>query len=197
LVKSDTQDLATSLRLLFADEEGKGGLFFSNVIFGVGVIAMTLSSISLMMLISGFVFCEIFNVATKGWIFRLGCMAAASGAFWPLFWAGEARAWLTIVAGVFGAMLLPIAYFTFYLLMNQKSLLKEQMPTGARRLSWNVLMAFAAFSATVSSVYSVWKRSLQMFGSGWYGIGVLVAFVALALAVQFRRSQPPQSAPTT
>ena len=62
LVKRDTYDLANSLQQLFADESGQGGRFFSNVIFGVGVVGMTLSSISLMMLISGFIICEIFEL---------------------------------------------------------------------------------------------------------------------------------------
>ena len=194
LVTRDTQDLASSLRTLFANRQGEGGKFFGDVVFGIGVVAMTLSSISLMMLISGFVVCEAFGIPAKGWVFRIGCMiSGVSGVFWPLIWTGGSKAWLTVVAGVFGAMLLPIAYFTFFLLMNQRSLLGAEMPRGGRRVVWNVLMAVAAFSATVSGVYAIWKRSLGMFGTGWWGIGAIMVFLTIVLVAQFTRT-PPESA---
>ncbi|MEM8947108.1 MAG: divalent metal cation transporter [Planctomycetota bacterium] len=181
LVKRDTGALADSLKQLFANENGEGGGFFSNIVFGVGVVGMTLSSISLMMVISGFVVCEVCNVPPKGWTFRLGCMISAVGVLWPLFWAGGAKAWMTVVAGVFGSMLIPIAYVTFYFLMNQETLMGDERPKGAKRLFWNICMAFAALAATGAGVSAVYKRG------GTMGLVFVVAYIALVLFVQMSR----------
>ena len=78
-------------------------------------------------------------------------------------------------------MLLPIAYLTFYLLMNQKSLLGDELPRGGRRVAWNVLMAVAAGTATAASLVAVWSKAK------YYGIAAMGAFVGLALFVQFVR----------
>ena len=134
LVKRDAGDLANSFQQLFAGPNKGSGRFFSNIIFGLGVVGMTLSSISLMMLISGFVICEIVNVPPKGWIFRIGCLASAIGVFWMYVWTGDARAFLTVAASVFGAMLLPIAYITFYCMMNQRSLMGGRSPKGQQKI---------------------------------------------------------------
>ena len=80
-------------------------------------------------------------------------------------------------------VLLPIAYFTFYLLMNQKSLLGDNMPTGVRRVTWNVLMAIGAGMAGFGCIWTLWSK-LRFFG-----IGIMLAFIALALIVHvIRRS---------
>ncbi len=181
LVRRDTYDLAASLQQLFADESGQGGHFFSNVVFGVGVAGMTLSSISLMMLISGFIVCEVFNVPPQGWIFRIGCLASATGVLWPLYWVGYTKAWLTVVTGVFLALLLPIAYITFYMMMNQKSLMGDERPSGWSRIVWNVLMGIAALCATGASISAIIKKG------GYYGLGFAGAYFVLVLAVQLYR----------
>lgn len=190
LVKRDTGDLADSLKQLFADENGEGGSFFSNIVFGVGVVGMTLSSISLMMLISGFIVCEVCNIPPKGWIFRMGCMISAVGVLWPIIWSGgAAKAWLTVVAGVFGSMLIPIAYVTFYLMMNQKSLMGDERPTGGKRIVWNIGMAIAALAATGAGVSAVYKRA------GEKGIYFVLAYIAVVLIVQMMR-KPDHSVQT-
>ncbi len=184
LVKRDTYDLAKSLEKLFDAGNEKGnstGKLISNVVFGVGVIAMTMSSISLMMLISGFVICEVLDRPATGWIFRLGCMASSVGVLWPLVWGGGARAWLTVIAGVYGAMLLPIAYATFYVMMNKKSLLGDSAPTGVARLVWNTLMGAAVIAASAAGISAVYKKA------GTTGIGFVIAYIAVVLVVQFAR----------
>jgi len=180
LVKRDTGDLANSLQQLFANDESDGR-FFSNIIFGIGVVGMTLSSISLMMLISGFVVCEVLNIPPQGWRFRIGCLASSCGVLWPLLWSGGAKAWMTVVAGVFGAMLLPIAYVTFYVMINQKSLMGEDRPRGLVRLLWNIGMAVAALAATAAGVSAIYKKG------GNYGLLFIATYVALVLIVQVMR----------
>ncbi|MEM7233828.1 MAG: hypothetical protein AAF517_16750, partial [Planctomycetota bacterium] len=144
-------------------------------------LGMALSTISLLMLISGFVICEIFSLPHGGWAHRFGTLAAATGVLGPFVWKGDAKFWLAVPTSVFGFILLPIAYLTFFLLMNQKSLLKDALPSGGRRLVWNVAMFIAAGVASVGAIYMVYQKA------GWIGIGCVAAFAGLAVIVQILR----------
>ena len=135
---------------------------------------MALSTISLLMLISGFVVCEIFDLPPHGWAHRLGSLAACTGVLGPFVWSGNAKFWLAVPTSVFGFILLPIAYFTFFLLMNQRSLLGDNLPKGASRLVWNLLMGIAATVAGVAAIYMVWVKA------EWYGIGAVALFLLAA-----------------
>lgn len=161
LIKRDASALATSLQPLT-------GPTVSNLVFGIGVAGMALSTISLLMLISGFVVCEIRDVPHTGWTLRLGCLLAATGALWPLVWTGDAKFWLAIVTSVFGITLLPIAYITFYLMMNRTSILGKDRPTGFAAIRWNVSMGIAAAAATFASLYVIWTKLGAMIGKILY-----------------------------
>ncbi|MBK8975585.1 MAG: divalent metal cation transporter [Planctomycetes bacterium] len=173
LVHRDAFDLARAL-------EPFTGSLFANVLFGIGVLGMALSTITLLMLISGFVICEMLGLPARGWPHRLGCLAGGLGALGPFVWSG-ARFYLAVPTSVFGMALLPIAYWTFFLMMNSRRLLGDDLPRGSARVAWNSLMLAAAGAATLASVYSI--RSL----AGWPGVGGLGALVALALVVRPRR----------
>jgi hypothetical protein len=177
MLKRDAGALSRSLEQLFGD-----GTLFANIIFGFGVAAMALSTISLLMLISGFCICEILDVPPTGWTHRIGCLAAASGVLWPILWTGKARFWLAVVTSNFGMVLLPIAYITFLFLMNQKSLLKGDMPAGGRRLLYNLLMIVAAAAATFAASWVVWSNTR------WYGVAAVGALLVLTIVVHFTRT---------
>lgn len=173
LVTRDANRLSGALTPLTGSTVG-------NVIFGLGVVGMALSTITILMLISGFVLCEILNLSPTGWPFRLCCLAAALGALGPFFWT-QAAFKLAVPTSVFGLILLPIAYLTFFLLMNQRDLLGDQMPQGKSRVIWNLLMFVAASIATAASLYMVWLKSQE---KGLVAIGILLG---AALVVQFLR----------
>lgn len=187
LVDRNAFQLAKSLKPLTGD-------FFANIIFGFGVLAMTLSTITILMLISGFVICEITGIEPTGWPFRIACLAAATGALGPFVWSRAAFA-LAIPTSVFGLMLLPIAYWTFFLLINQRSLLGDSMPKGATRLVVNLVMIVAAGIATYASFNAVMSKSdglwalVGITGLGKAGGWILIGAIPLAaLVVHFIRS---------
>ena len=122
LVTRDAFDLADSLQPL-------SGRSFANLVFGLGVLGMALSTITLLMLASGLVICEMFNLPATGWTYRLATLTAATGALGPFVWS-KAAFWLAIPTSVFGFILLPLAYLTFLLLMNQRKVLGSEMPRG-------------------------------------------------------------------
>lgn len=175
LIRRDVFELAFSLEPL----TGKG---FAHWIFGLGVLGMALSTITILMLISGFVICEMFGLPHSGWPFKLGCLAACTGVFGPFFWK-EASAYLAVPTSVFGMALLPIAYISFFLLFNQKSLLKEHLPSGLSRFIWNVLLFVAAGVATFASLFVVHQKSGIW---GWLGVGALLI---AALVAHFKRKR--------
>ncbi|MAE77081.1 MAG: hypothetical protein CMJ85_09455, partial [Planctomycetes bacterium] len=97
LVKRDAFDLANALTPLT-------GKLFANILFGVGVLAMALSTITLLMLISGFVICEMLGKPPLGRAHRLGTLAAATGVFGPFVWS-DAAFYLVVPTSVFGMAL--------------------------------------------------------------------------------------------
>jgi Mn2+/Fe2+ NRAMP family transporter len=151
-------------------------------LFGVGVLGMTLSTITLLMLISGFVLCEIFNLPPTGWALRLCCLPGALGALGPFVWS-KAQFALAVPTSIFGFMLLPLAYLTFFVLMNQRTLLGSEMPTGGRRVAWNILMGIAAGVAAYASITEVVTR--QPFW-GPIALGVLLVLVAIGQVYRWR-----------
>ncbi len=158
------------------------GKIVANYIFGLGVIAMTISTITILMLISGFVICEMLGFEPGGWPHRLGSLVAGiSGMFGPFIWKGKALFYLAVPTSVLGFVLLPFAYITFVLLMNSKSLLGDDRPRGLARLVWNLLMFVAAGAATIGSLYTIWNKA------GYYGVAAVAAFVLLATLVGVNR----------
>jgi Mn2+/Fe2+ NRAMP family transporter len=173
LIRRSPFDLAKSLAPLTGDQ-------VANIVFGLGVLGMTLSTITILMLISGFAICEMFHLPPGGWPHRLGCLAAATGALGPFIWS-QASFYLAVYVSVFGMMLLPIAYFSFWFLMNRPRLLGRDMPRGGRRWAWNALLGVSAGVATAASVYSIWART------GRWGLAAMGALLALAVIVQIYR----------
>jgi Mn2+/Fe2+ NRAMP family transporter len=178
LVKRNAFELSSSLAPLLGDG-------VANYVFGIGVLGMAISTIIILMLINGYVMCELFGQPQGGRTHVLGCLAAGiAGALWPLVWDGPAKPWLAIVVSSFGMMLLPIAYVTFCFMLNSKSLMGAARPTGGRRLTWNILMGVSVAGAIAAAATAVWDQSQKP--EGWI-VMVLGTVVVVAVAVGFAR----------
>ena len=176
LVNRDAFNLADTLTPLT-------GPVIAQYVFGLGVMGMAMSAATMLMTINGLCFCELLGRPPRGWTQRFGSLMVSVGALGPFFWK-DAAPYIAVPTSVFAMVLLPIAYFAFFLLMNQKSFLGENMPIGIKRILWNILMALAAGAATFGSVWSLWSK-LQ-----WKGIGLLVGFIVLCIVVHFVRPKP-------
>lgn len=173
LVTRDAFDLSFSLEPLL-------GSVFGHLIFGIGVLGMALSSITLMMIISGMVVCEVLGKPRSKWAFRLGVLLPGLGVLGPFFW-DQAYFWLAIPASVITFFLLPIAYVTFLLMMNNKALLGVDMPRGRSRIIWNILMISAVLLITTASFYMLWMRG------GYWGLGGLLTFLTIVGIADLRK----------
>src|SRR5699024_4894046 len=157
LITRDAFDLAASLQPLL------GGLF-SNIIFGIGVLGMALSSISLMMVISGLVLCELVEESYSDRYFRIGILFPSIAVLGIFFW-DQALFWLAIPTSVVTLLILPLAYVAFLLMLNNKAIMGEHMPRGKRRVAWNVLMVLSILLIGATSFYMLWNYS------GIWGMG--------------------------
>jgi len=152
LVKRNAFQLSQSLAPLLTE----GG---ARWIFGIGVFAMGFSTIIILMLINGFAVCEMFNKPEDKTLFAVGCLiSGVAGAMWWQVWSGDSRFWLTILASIFGMMLLPIAYVTFFMMMNSKRLMGKEKPTGTSMAVWNALMFVAVAGAIVAAGSAIFTR---------------------------------------
>jgi Mn2+/Fe2+ NRAMP family transporter len=173
LATRDNMNLASALQPLT-------GNTIAQVVFGIGVLGMAVSTIIILMLINGFTLCEMLGRPNSKVVHFIGTVIAGLGGFLgPLyFWANAtSKAALAVPTSVIGGAMIPIAYFTFLLLMNSSSLLGESRPRGARAVKWNVLMAIATIIATGGSVWVLLGKGT----AGMVGIGVLVTLFILGL----------------
>ena len=189
LVKRNAFQLSSTLEPLL-------GTTLSNLVFGLGVLGMGFSTIIILMLINGYAFREMSGNPDGTAPFVIGCLVAGlSGASWLYLWQGESRFWLTIFASNFGMMLLPIAYVTFFLMMNNKRILGDEKPTGGRMLVWNVLMAVAVIGAIVAA-FSAIQGKMSDEKAFPAIVGLLIAFL-LALIIGFIVKQKRSAAQAT
>ena len=125
-------------------------LFVSRIIFGLGILGMALSSITMHMLICGFAACEIFGVEPGGWRYRLACLIPAPGVAGVVLWK-YVGSWIAIPASAICGLMLPIAFIAFFILNNSRKYLGEHKPTGIKALVWNIAM-LVSISATMASI---------------------------------------------
>ncbi|MEM7011192.1 MAG: divalent metal cation transporter, partial [Verrucomicrobiota bacterium] len=150
------------------------GKQLSQKIFGVGVLGMALSTIIILMLINGFAICEMLGKEPEGMTHRIGStLPGIIGISGPFIWAGAAAA-LATPTSVAGGAMLPIAYFTFLLLMNSKAVLGDARPEGKARIIWNILMGTATVVATFGSIWGIWGKAFAGIPFGKIGVAVLV-----------------------
>jgi len=145
----------------------------AQLLFGIGVLAMAISTMLVHMMMNGYAISEAFNKVGNSKYYIIGAaMPALAGLFSPYLWSGDAKAAMAIPASVIATTLLPIAYLGFILLMNSKSALGDELPKN--RLIINILMIA---SAGIASFASIWALS----GKGIPGIIGMIALGVLAI----------------
>jgi len=209
LQKRDAGALAVTL-------EPFAGEVISQKIFGVGVLGMALSTIIILMLMNGLAFQEAFskdspkaeqepsqqpNINNNNRLYFIGCaLSGLSGCLFPILWTGESKAALAIPTSVLGGSLIPIAYFTFLLMMNSKKILGENRPKGKARVIWNVLMIFATIIATSGSLWVLEGKtnvkktiigSLEISHFAWGGLTFLAILFVVGIVSFIRNEKRP------
>ncbi|MFQ6035679.1 MAG: divalent metal cation transporter [Sedimentisphaerales bacterium] len=127
-------------------------LFFSRIVFGLGVVGMALSSITMHMLICGFAVCEVFGIEPGGWRYRLACLIPAPGVAGVVLWK-YVGPWIAIPTSAICGIMLPIAFIAFFILNNSSRYLGQDKPTGIKAGLWNIAMLISIGATVVSIVY--------------------------------------------
>lgn len=173
LAKRNANDLAYALEPFL----GK----WSQFIFGIGILAMALSTMLVHMMMNGYAISEAFNRPGQRRLFLIGAIIPAiAGFFSPLLWNGAAKTALAVPASVIATTLLPIAYLIFLLLMNSKKALGDRLPQ--KRLVINILMVLATSIATFASIWALYgKYQSTNSYDHYFGLFGLIGLPILAL----------------
>ena len=151
VAKRTAKDLATSLEPAL----GKN----AQLIFGIGILAMAISTMIVHMMMNGYAISEAFGKPGKKALFMVGAaMPALAGFFSPILWTGnpDIKTTLNIPAGTIATTLLPIAYLIFILLMNSRKTLGGELPK--HRALINIVMIIAAGAASFAAVWNLLGR---------------------------------------
>ena len=170
LVKRDAFNLAASLETLF---ESKA---FSHYVFGIGVVGMALSTIIILMTINGHAVCEVLGKPHKGPVFLAGSLIAGIGVLGPFVWS-DAAFWLAVPTSILGFTLIPVAYLSFFLLINNRKILGKQRPAGSVRFIWNLGLLIALAIMGSAAFYVAWNKTWGDIPFGRYaliGFGILL-----------------------
>ncbi|WP_372721945.1 divalent metal cation transporter [Novipirellula sp.] len=190
LIKRDAFQLSRTLAPLLGDGKAK-------LVFGLGVFGMGFSTIIILMLINGYAFQELCGRPGSSSLFVTGVLVAGiSGASWVWLWTDDqTRFWLAIFASTFAVMLLPIAYITFFLMMNSRRILGDDKPTGGRMVAWNVMMILAVAGAVAAAGTAMYDKAMDTQNpiSFYVVIGILIVY-SLAVAIGFAFRKPSKTA---
>lgn len=152
------KDLSVMLAKRNANDLAKAMIPFlgkwSQLIFGIGILAMALSTMLVHMMMNGFAISEAFGQPGQRKLFFLGAsIPALTGLFSPIIWSGTVKTALVVPASVIATTLLPIAYLIFLLLMNSRKALGEELPP--KRSLINVLMGLATAIAFFAAYWAL------------------------------------------
>lgn len=110
-----------------------------RLVFGLGVLGMALSSITLQMLTCGFVAVELFDVTVGSRAHRLATWLPVPGVLGAAYWS-EIAVWVAVPTNIVCGLFLPAAYLGFCLLQRSADYLGDDRPTAAAGRLWLAAM---------------------------------------------------------
>jgi len=132
----------------------------SRYIFGLGILGIVLSSITLQMLMAGFGVCEIFKWEPGGRAYKLACLIPGVGMLGVVLWKYMGT-WIAVPTSAICGVMLPIAYIGFFLLNNNKKYLGDALPRGGKALLWNLGMLIAIAASLGSASYYIYSHFIK------------------------------------
>jgi len=184
LTKRDAGQLASALSPLVGEKP-------AQLIFGIGIFAMAVSTMIVHMLMNGFAISQAFGKVGDKTFFLIGAsMPAITAALAPLLWSGDNKTAMAIPASVIATTLLPIAYLTFLLLMNSKNVLGNEKLTGGRLTIVNILMVLGTLVAGFASIWALNNKGTPGI-VGMVFLGILIATGIIGFLTKNRPQPTP------
>jgi hypothetical protein len=103
-------------------------------------------------------------------------MIAGLGVFGPFVW-GDHGFWLAVPTSIIGFTLIPVAYLSFFLLINNRKVLGKDRPKGVARWIWNTALLIALAVMGSAAFLTAWYMTLEGLPVGRYALiifGVLL-----------------------
>jgi manganese transport protein len=125
------------------------GATLGRVVFDLGMLAMAFSTISLHMLVCGFVATEWFGCEVGSRHHRLWQLLPAPAAIAPWLFAAV-PVWLAVPTNIACGALLPLTYFAFWKLHRSRAYLGDDLPRGPGATLWSLGMWLAVLVPTVA-----------------------------------------------
>ena len=189
LVTRSDKDLSATLTQLFGPSVG-------SMVFGIGVFFIALSTVIIHMLINGYAVCEALGREQTGLTWRIGSLLPVVCVIGPFFW-GDMAAYLVVPTSVIGLMMLPVAFWSFFLMLNSRSILGDACPRGGKGLLINIAVGAITVLFTVLSVWAMWGKAVTKGAVGRYGLIaalflLLVAVIVAHFVTRARQSKRPE-----
>jgi Mn2+/Fe2+ NRAMP family transporter len=127
------------------------GPVLGRVVFDLGVLGMTFSTIALHMLVCGFVAMEWFDLPVGSTRQRLWMLLPVPASLAPVLFSGT-PVWLAVPTSILCGAFLPLTYFAILWLQRSKAYLGADRPTGARGLLWTLALGLATLVVVVALV---------------------------------------------
>jgi len=146
----EVETVVTGLKPIDAAQSLTGimGNYAGRLIFDLGLIGMACGAISTHMVVCGFTLCEMFGLKYTRWRFRIFALAPAVGILGVVT---STPIWFPIFASAICFTMLPIAYLMFFVLANNRTLVKDSMGRGLGREIFNVILLLALIVASIGS----------------------------------------------
>lgn len=128
------------------------GIAAGRVIFSLGVLGMCFTTLTIEMVICGFVLSEMLGFEPRGWRYKAATMTAnvgIVGAFYPVPF------WLPVLASSTALVMMPIAYIGFFVLQNKRSYLGGEVNRGLKGAVWNVLLLLAVLVVAAGAAVKI------------------------------------------
>jgi len=118
---------------------GGVGPVAGRLVFGLGVLGMALSSITLQMLTCGFVAMELFGLTVGSWRYRLATWLPVPTVLGSVYWS-DIAVWVAVPTNIACGLFLPAAYLGFCLLQRSRAYLGDDRPAGLLGGLWSAAM---------------------------------------------------------
>ena len=122
-------------------------------IFGLGILAMALSSITMQMLASGFAGVKLFGIREDSLGHKFFILLPAIGVLGAIYWTDIAP-WVAVPTNVICGLFLPASYLGFTLLQRNRSYLAEDTPSNPLATWWlsGMLLATVVLSVFLATI---------------------------------------------
>ncbi len=106
-----------------------------RVVFGLGILGMALSSMTLHMLVAGFVCAEVFGWEFGGTRYKWATLLPTPGILGCLYWS-DIAVWVAVPTNIVCGLFLPLAYLGFLRLQRSRAYLGDDQPRGPAATAW-------------------------------------------------------------